>query len=302
MHRMPLLQSSHARRAASCGVVIAIGTVLSSCSPSNISGVKLSNFGTPVLVNCGTFFRGVEAYDAATGTLVWSAHAQDSSEGGVAEVEVGILPAQDWIEVSPPQMDDVPATWRLVVANGSDSALTIEVATANLSQDRVFVPAEKKSVSLADFRRSTCDGVPALLFLLSWGLPIVGVAAILIALIYTSRRRPTLVPDRLQPAGVVCRSNYAGSNALVGWTAVDKPSSGASNELIEMCFASISGSLPLRSGLRPQRPRTVSAGDTRHAVGRLGVVEEAAMHEMLLAAECCRSPDLALHVEPLGAC
>jgi hypothetical protein len=201
MHRMPLLQSSHARRAASCGVVIAIGTVLSSCSPSNISGVKLSNFGTPVLVNCGTFFRGVEAYDAATGTLVWSAHAQDSSEGGVAEVEVGILPAQDWIEVSPPQMDDLPATWRLVVANGSDSALTIEVATANLSQDRVFVPAEKKSVSLADFRRSTCDGVPALLFLLSWGLPIVGVAAILIALIYTSRRRPTLVPDRLQPAG-----------------------------------------------------------------------------------------------------
>jgi Protein of unknown function (DUF2510) len=170
------------------GALVA-GLVLTACSPPDRPAVKLSSDGSPVLLNCGTWIRGIEVYDADSGRLVWSASKQDLSTGyGVAEVEVGLLPTDaDWIEIAPLQMTPAPTTWRFVDV-GVSSRTTLEVASEKLSTEAAFVFRDGTSTSLEDYRRDTCgygpwlDTLPVLngvLFVLVVGGAVLLVGALL---------------------------------------------------------------------------------------------------------------------------
>ena len=150
------------RRAAFIAAVLAAGLTLTGCSPENIPAVTLSDNGVPTLVNCGTYFRGVEAYDADSGRLVWSAGKPDLSSGyGVGKVEVGLLPAQDWVEKSPLQMDPSLTRWRFVVVdlNAADPT-TFEVASDRLSASQVFIFRDGATETSEHFRNDTCGYGP----------------------------------------------------------------------------------------------------------------------------------------------
>ena len=150
------------RRVPFIAAVLLAGVALTGCSPENIPAVTLSESGAPVLVNCGTYFRGVEARDADSGRLVWSASKPDISAGyGVGEVEVGVLPGNDWVETSPLQLEPVPIRWRFVVT-GIDPAdrMTLEVASDELSTGRAFIFQSGTSKTSEDFRNDTCGYGP----------------------------------------------------------------------------------------------------------------------------------------------
>ena len=151
-----------ARRAGFIVALLAAVLALTGCSPEDISAVKLSDDGAPLLVNCGIYFRGVEAYDADSGRLVWSAGKPDLATGyGVAEVEVGVLPAQDWVATSPLQMEPMPTSWRFVaVSLDATDPMTLEVAGADLSKDEVFIFRNGRRESTSNFREDTCGYGP----------------------------------------------------------------------------------------------------------------------------------------------
>jgi len=136
--------------------------LLASCSPDDVSGVKLSENGAPVLENCGAYFRGVEAYDAETGRLIWSASKpQSSSDYGVGQVEVGVLPDADWVETSPLNLEPLPAVWRFVVSRRNfNDPETLAATHAGLSTDQVFIFESGKRVPADEFLGQTCGYDP----------------------------------------------------------------------------------------------------------------------------------------------
>ncbi len=136
--------------------------MLTSCSPDDISGVSLSESGIPVLMNCGGYFKGIYVYDADTGRLVWSAaKPQGSSAHGVDHIEVGVLPAKDWVETSSFKSAPVPTEWRFVISTIHDSEpVTFTVAQASLSADQVFIFKSGKSVPADGFVGKTCGYDP----------------------------------------------------------------------------------------------------------------------------------------------
>lgn len=142
--------------------MVAAGFMLASCSPDDVPGVKLSESGAPVLVNCGGYFRRVEAYDADSGRLVWSAgKRQGSSEYGVDQVEVGVLPDADWVENPPLKLQPFPAVWRFVVSRrGYNDSVTLTAAQSVLSSDQVFIFESGKSVPADGFIGKTCGYDP----------------------------------------------------------------------------------------------------------------------------------------------
>jgi Protein of unknown function (DUF2510) len=142
--------------------MLAAGLALTGCSPENLPAVTLSDDGAPVLLNCGTYYRRVEAYDADSGRLVWSASKSDLSAGyGVGEVEVGVLPGKDWVERSPLQMEPVPTRWRFVVVNIDPAyATTLDVASDELTAGQAQVLRDGTRMSLEDFRNDTCGYGP----------------------------------------------------------------------------------------------------------------------------------------------
>ena len=176
--------------------MVAAGFMLASCSPDDVPGVKLSETGAPVLVNCGTYFSRVEAYDADTGRLVWSAgKRQGSSEHGVGEVEVGVLPDADWVENSPLRLKPFPAVWRFVVSRrGYDDPGTLTAAQSALSTDQVFIFESGKSVPADGFIGKTCGYDPPIPRAVTRAIAVTALVAALlgaavVGTVYAVRRR-----------------------------------------------------------------------------------------------------------------
>ena len=148
--------------ARALGVVLASGLLLTACSPDDITGVKLSETGAPILVNCGAYFLGVEVSDADTTRSVWVAgKSPGSSEYGVGEVAVGLLPESDWTATSALELDPVPSNWRFVITRlGYDEPLTLIAANSELSVDEVLTPESGKKVAADKFLGKTCGYDP----------------------------------------------------------------------------------------------------------------------------------------------
>lgn len=179
--------------------IVATGFVLGGCSPDDSSGVKLSARGTPVLVNCGTYFTRLDAFDADTGRLVWSAGSpQGTSEYGVGEIEVGVLPDIDWLEYSPSAGESRPAVWRFVVdRTGYDEPVTFTAARSALSNDHVFIFDSGKNVPADEFIGKTCGYdppiPPAITRVFVWtALAATAIVAAVVGTIYVRRRRRSL--------------------------------------------------------------------------------------------------------------
>ncbi len=192
--RVSRVRDSFALGAAILAAVLVSGFLLAGCSPDDISGVRLSDQGAPVLVNCGTYFRSVKAYDASSGRLLWSAgKPKQSSDSGVAEVELGVLPDKDWVEDSPLKMNTSPTAWRFIVSrSGYSDPTTWEVAASDLSADQVFVLGTGERVSPEHFRGKTCGydpPVPSLVTRVVLIVLVVGAVALTTSTVYRSRRR-----------------------------------------------------------------------------------------------------------------
>ena len=163
--------------------IAASGLLLASCSPDDVSGVKLSESGAPVLENCGAYFRAVEAYNADTGRLVWSAgKPQSSSEYGVGRVELGVLPDDDWVENSPLSLEPLPAVWKFVVSRrNSNDPEALAANHAALSTDQVFIFESGTSVPADEFRGQTCGYDPPIPRAVTRAVAVVLVAVVALA-------------------------------------------------------------------------------------------------------------------------
>ena len=171
------------RRIAGCVSVVAVCLALAGCSPDDRAGMRLSAAGVPTVMDCGAYFSGLAAYDADTGRSVWAASKPDESAYGVGEIEVGVLPRLNWVEVAPLQLEPSPTNWRLLVSGRGRGAELVEVAAAELSVDHVVLFDNGETVSLHDFRAETCSMSPisrtgsvVLLVLLGVAL-LIGIAA-----------------------------------------------------------------------------------------------------------------------------
>lgn len=86
---------------------------------------------------------------------------QSSSEYGVGQVEVGVLPDADWVENSPLSLEPLPAVWRFVVSRrNSNDPETLAAVHATLSTDQVFIFEFGKSVAADEFQGQTCGYDP----------------------------------------------------------------------------------------------------------------------------------------------
>ena len=167
--------------------------LLTACSPVNVSGVTMSDAGRPKLVNCGAYFRSVDARDKDSGETLWSAHADETTEYGVGEVEVGVLPADDWEVVTPLEPGTSPDAWRFdVTVRNSAESQSFEVAASDLASGRVLIFEDRSSATLAEFDGDRCDNGP--LVPLSVVLPLTAAAVVGIFGFAVFRRRRTRRP------------------------------------------------------------------------------------------------------------
>lgn len=155
-----------AARASKRGVrlgalVLLLSSVLAGCSPDNVTGIGLAPDGEPMLRNCGSWFRGVQATDQRSGRVVWSAAKRsDASEFGVGQVTVGVLPDKDWVEKSQLSRDPRPASWRFAIQFGASGPQTIDVSDGDLVAGQLFVPGRSEHVSEKAFRDDLCGYAP----------------------------------------------------------------------------------------------------------------------------------------------
>lgn len=186
------VRGSGVRRAArALVIVLASGSLLTACSPDDITGVKLSDAGRPILVNCGAYFLGVKVSDADTAREVWTAgKSPGSSEYGVGEIAVGVVPESDWT-ASALHLQPTPSNWRFVITRlGYDEPLTLTVANADLSVDEVFIPDSGKKVAADTFIGKTCGYDPPIPRASQRVMIILfGVAAVPIAVVLVGRNR-----------------------------------------------------------------------------------------------------------------
>jgi hypothetical protein len=164
--------------------------LLTACSPVDVSGVMVSESGRPVLVNCGAYFRSVDARDASSGETLWSARAAKGSEYGVGEIEIGVLPADDWEELTALEVSSTPDEWRFEIG-GLDLSKTrsIDVAAGDLAVGRVLSLDDKSSMTFTQFDEDRCGNspiIPSSLALLMAGAMAVG--AIGVAILRWRRR------------------------------------------------------------------------------------------------------------------
>jgi hypothetical protein len=173
-------------------LVLACVLLLSACSPDDITGVTLSETGVPALTNCGAYFRGVMVSDAETSRLVWAAaKSPGSSEYGVGDIVVGVLPESDWTDVSALELDPVPSTWRFEIARlGYREPLTLTVANSELSADQVVIPETGKAVPADKFIGKTCGYDPPIPRAMqrTVGLALLVIAALVAAALIGRRR------------------------------------------------------------------------------------------------------------------
>ena len=139
-----------------------LGATVVACSPADITGVTLADDGVPVLTNCGTWITEVEARDADTDRIVWSASMSPSAineRNGVGGVELGRRPDRDWIEDTPLALDGRPESWRFAVETNGLDRTTISVADDALAEGRVARPRHD-AVSAQKFRDDVCGYAP----------------------------------------------------------------------------------------------------------------------------------------------
>lgn len=173
------------------GVVIGCALLLAACQPDDIAGVKLSESGAPVVVNCGTFFRGIEVYDGDTDRLVWSAEeSPGSSENGVGDVVIGVLPSSEWTEGAPFIPSPTPTNWRFVIDQfGYSTPRTLTALNSSLSTDQVLLFESGEKVDVDTYRGKTCGYDPPISQSLQRTVLMVAVAvAVLIAGVFISVR------------------------------------------------------------------------------------------------------------------
>jgi hypothetical protein len=172
-------------------LIAVMSTLVTGCSPSNVTGVGLSADGAPVLRNCGAWFRGVQVSDQQSGRAVWSAGKPDSATVfGVDEVQVGLLPGTDWVEQTSLTLEPRPAVWRCAIQFRDDEPRTIDVDDHDLAAGEVFLPGKSRHVSESAFRHDVCDfGRPVSLKVLLAGLAVAAVIGLAAAFFDRRRRR-----------------------------------------------------------------------------------------------------------------
>jgi len=171
--------------------VLASGLLLTACSPYDLTGVKLSEAGAPVLTNCGTYFMGVEVYDVDTTRLVWAADkSPGSSDDGVGDIVVGVLPESDWTETAAFDLQPVPSNWRFVIERlGYEEPLTLTAANSALSVNQVFIPESGKTVPANKFMGETCGYDPPISRAAQrTAMIVLGAVAVLVAAVLVGRK------------------------------------------------------------------------------------------------------------------
>jgi len=168
------------------GAVLAV--TLGGCSPADITGVTLSSGDVPVVTNCGSWIVGVEARDAATGRLVWSAAMTARARkqhNGAGHVELGRLPDGDWRETMALALDPRPTRWAFSVDTGDEHPTRLRLRDADLAKGAVVRPGHD-AVSPRRFRDDVCGYAPT-----EWARYVLGGLGVLvlIAVIGTVRDR-----------------------------------------------------------------------------------------------------------------
>ena len=150
----------------------------------------MSASGRPVLVNCGGYFVGVEAYDRASGRLVWSATRDADARYGVDEIEIGVLPEPEWVESSRLSISPIPEEWRFVITmRDYDVPWTFEVDHHLLSQDAVVLLESGERVSAERFMGKTCGYDPLIPPAMTFSAVAAGGLFVAVALVANGKRR-----------------------------------------------------------------------------------------------------------------
>jgi hypothetical protein len=143
-------------------VAVGVGSVallmmLTGCSPDNVTGVGLTSEGVPTLKNCGELIRGVTVTDATSGRVVWAAGKPDhASEFGVADVQVGAIPDEEWVEEASLAPEPRPAVWRFAIRSRNGASQTIDVVDRDLKAGGLLVPGKAAPVTEETFRHDVC--------------------------------------------------------------------------------------------------------------------------------------------------
>jgi len=138
-----------------------LSSVLAGCSPDNVTAVGLGPDRSPMLQNCGSWFRAVHVTDQGSGRVVWSAAKRsDTSEFGVGEVIVGVLPDKDWVEEAQLSRDPRPAVWRFAIEFRASGPQTIDIADGDIVAGELYVPGKSGHISEKAFRDNVCGYAP----------------------------------------------------------------------------------------------------------------------------------------------
>ena len=138
--------------------------LLTGCSADDTTGVTLSDSGSPVVTNCGTWISGVSVFDDETDILLWSAAAArsagDESEATVGDVEIGVLPNLAWHEnvVFDPSL--AAGRWRFEVDTGDPDRTVIIADAKDLRPDAVYL-LDATRVSREVFIDDVCGYAPS---------------------------------------------------------------------------------------------------------------------------------------------
>lgn len=140
--------------------------LLAGCSPDDQLGIGKAPSGNPIVTNCGLYIRGVDAHDAESGQIVWSAEisSEDARSEGthdVADVEIGSLPIdirngeidETWVESVAFDAAARPEVWLFTI--DTYESTTIRVPDSDLREGFVYVPG-KSSVTEAEFVDDVC--------------------------------------------------------------------------------------------------------------------------------------------------